>query len=100
MRLIKLKRKNPIEIAAGVNKFFMAPELAELNEGPHNDIWSIGTILYLLITGGVQDRIHGEKFDFNEPVWQNCSDELKEFIELFIINQHTARASMDELLSS
>ncbi len=52
---------------SGLDRLFLAPELYRKNEiSELNDVWSIGVILYLLITGGVNDNKHEEKFDFRE----------------------------------
>ena len=52
---------------SGVDRLFIAPELYKASEVSElNDVWSIGAILYLLITGGVNDKRHEEKFDFRE----------------------------------
>ena len=48
--------------------------------GPKSDVWSIGAILYLLITGGVNDKRHEEVFDFHENIWFNVSEEMKDFM--------------------
>ena len=48
--------------------------------GPKCDSWSIGVLIYLLITGGVVDKRHEEFFDFKEPIWFNISEELKDFV--------------------
>ena len=69
---------------SGVDRLFLAPELAEYRMGPKSDVWSIGIILYLLITGGVTDKRHEEKFDFEEAIWFNISEEMKEFMLMAI----------------
>ena len=52
---------------SGVDRLFVAPELYKRNEASElNDVWSIGVILYLLITGGVHNKKYEEKFDFKE----------------------------------
>lgn len=52
---------------SGLDRLFIAPELRKYGETSElNDVWSIGVILYLLITGGASDKKNVEKFDFKE----------------------------------
>ena len=64
---------------SGVDRIFLAPEISQYKMTPKSDVWSIGVLIYLLITGGVTDKRHEEFFNFQEPIWFNISEELKEF---------------------
>ena len=63
--------------------------------GPKSDVWSIGAILYLLITGGVNDKRHEEVFDFHENIWFNVSEEMKDFMLKLLVVSPSERASVD-----
>ena len=60
----------------------MAPETNELVFSQKCDVWSVGTILYLMTTGGTLDKKHEEHWDFRESVWYSVSEEFKEFLML------------------
>ena len=77
---------------------FVAPELYRNNEvSPLNDVWSIGVILYLLITGGSGENMNEEKFDFTEPTWLTVSDELEDFMHGCVAKDPTERMSIKTL---
>ena len=78
----------------------MAPELSQYKMGPKSDAWSIGILIYLLITGGVTDKRHEEFFDFKEPIWFNISEELKDFVISAVTVDPLQRSSIDGLLST
>jgi serine/threonine protein kinase len=50
---------------------FVAPELSIT---PQVDIYSLGIIVYLLLSGG------SKQFNFKEPCWTSCSFEIRDFI--------------------
>lgn len=65
---------NRVKDLSGVNLLYLAPEMFHEGTKPDwgGDIWSVGQILYLLITGGVDEEItgdHVERRDFMEPIW-------------------------------
>ena len=48
------------------------------------DVWSIGAIMYLLITGGVDgadDEAHFEPFDFREGIWYDLEECMMDFVK-------------------
>lgn len=58
---------------SGVNLIFLAPEYYYSEDFDWSmDVWSIGAIIYLLITGGVRHHSHQESFDFREPIWRSA----------------------------
>ena len=88
-------RCGSLNYITGVDRLFLAPELIKNRLGPKSDVWSIGAILYLLITGGVNDKRHEEVFDFHENIWFNVSEEMKDFMLKLLVVSPSERASVD-----
>ena len=70
---------------SGVNILFLAPEYYEGDDCDYKiDVWSIGAILYLLVTGGVRENRgidHEESWDFREPIWYSLKEYLLNFMK-------------------
>ena len=85
---------------SGIDQIFTAPELISTNETKVSekvDSWSLGVILYLLITGGkfeLNNNSDQVNFDFQESAWQNYSIELKDFIASCLIRDPEQRPSI------
>ena len=79
-----LEERDFIDGMSGVNSLFVAPEI--LNTSPNGekaDIWSVGQIIYCLMTGGVDPNRRGsleESRDFREVIWYSCERHVREFV--------------------
>ena len=76
MLLADSMTSNHAQELSGVNLLFLDPEYYDGDHfNSYNDVWSVGVILYLLITGGVdggdKEGDHNEAFQFLEPVWNH-----------------------------
>ena len=74
---------------SGVNLLFLAPEYFGQEDFDWNvDVWSIGAIIYLLITNGVNPEIckndYTERFNFMEPIWNAIDEHVKVFVQMMI----------------
>ena len=65
---------------------FAAPEIelsASHQVTEKADIYSLGAILYVINAGSVMQRLDSKKkllFDFSEPVWDQISFSIREFV--------------------
>ena len=100
MVLINYRSPEFVHEITGLDRLFLAPELSKSVEwnakSPLNDVWSIGAMLYLLITGGHKEK--EEKFDFSEDQWYYVSDELKDFMHRCVEVDPLKRMTINELL--
>jgi len=94
---------------------YMAPEVLLNMRGARNvcdkavDVWSIGVLTYLLISGvhpfdsgksheNILNRIIAGKFDFKSgTVWNNVPKECKDFIKRCLVIDPKKRATVTEL---
>ena len=97
MIMAQTLRNGSLSYITGVDRLFVAPELRFNNLSEKSDVWSIGTILYLLVTGGVDNKRHEEYFDFQEEIWFNVSEEMLDFLRMMLTVHPDQRATIREL---
>lgn len=88
----------------------MAPEIIE-NKGYNHlcDNWSLGTILYLILSGTppffseqkakLFELIKKAEINFDNEVWRTVSDEAKDLIKKLITKEPNERISLDDALN-
>lgn len=94
----RYKKGDSLKVLFGTPEF-MAPEVINYEQvTPQTDMWSIGVITYVLLSGlspfaGDNDsetlaNVTAGEWDFDDPVFEDISDEAKDFIQdLLVKNQ-------------
>ena len=88
--------------------YYMAPEVLDGSYSKKADIWSLGVLLYTLVSGylpfqganaaEVFRKIKEAEFHFNHVEFNNVSSECKDLInKLLIINQKKRLSGQDAL---
>jgi serine/threonine protein kinase len=94
--LSKASKKKNMQTVAGT-PFYMAPEVLNENYGSKADIWSLGVLLYTLVSGylpfqgsnnrDVFQRIKSADFHFDHKEFNSVSKECKDLIKnLLVVN--------------
>ena len=94
---------NPVGTA-----YYMSPELLKGKYDKSCDVWSVGTIAYILLCGyppfngdtdpDIFDNIKKGRFDFPDPAWSNKSDMVKDFIKCLLRRDPRKRFTAKEAL--
>ena len=97
------KRKN----LAG-SPYYMSPEILEGNSYPQSDVWSLGIIIYHMLTGKypfkgktceiLYDNIKNQDFNLLNTLKLNCSDEAKDFLVKCLNKDYNERLTAEECL--
>lgn len=88
---------------------FVAPEVITYERiTPATDLWSIGVIAYILMSGlspfmGDTDaetltNVQLAEWDFDDPVFDDVSEEAKDFISNLLVLRANKRGTVDQLL--
>jgi calcium-dependent protein kinase len=89
--------------------YYIAPEVLAQKYNEKCDIWSIGVITYMLLSGrapfsGDSDdqifrAIKVGKFSLTTPTWKGVSDDAKNFVKHLLTYDHSKRPSAADALN-
>ena len=88
--------------------FYMAPEMIDGHSCPQSDIWSVGIIVYLMLTGKyafdakegekLYEKIKHNEIDMEPLIESECSDEAIDFIKKCLKKKYQERMTTSECL--
>jgi len=88
--------------------YYIAPEVLEHNYTSACDLWSLGVITYMLLSGAppfggeddgeIMDNVRTGEYTMHQPVWQKVSADAKDFINsLLVMDVDDRMAAKDAL---
>ncbi|CAN6374347.1 unnamed protein product [Urochloa humidicola] len=90
------------------NSYYVAPEVLQESYGPEADIWSVGVVLYILLSGvppfwaeteeGTSSEILQGKLDFESDPWPSISDSAKDLVRNMLTQDPMKRFNAHEVL--
>ena len=88
--------------------YYIAPEVLNKNYNSKCDIWSCGVITYILLSGmppfngqsdqEIMKKVRAGSFSFDDKVWNNISDNCKDFISKLLTYKPEERPTASEAL--
>lgn len=89
--------------------YYIAPEVLAKNYGPKCDLWSCGVITYIVLSGmppfngstdqEIMKKVKIGKFTFADPVWNNVSEQGKDFITQLLTKDPDQRPNAAQALN-
>ncbi|KAD7479209.1 hypothetical protein E3N88_02345 [Mikania micrantha] len=89
--------------------YYVAPEVLNRKSGPESDVWSIGVITYILLSGrrpfwdksenGIFKEVLRNKPDFRRNPWPNISPSAKDFVKKLLVKDPRTRLTAAQALS-
>lgn len=83
-----------METRAGT-ALYMAPEVLKKDYSNACDTWSLGVILYIMLSGllpfegttdaEIEESIMTLRYDFDDEVWEGCSESVKDLISKMLV---------------
>ena len=96
------------EIVAGT-PYFMSPESLRGMQGKESDMWSLGVLLYLLVSGHYPfdakskeelfQKIREDDFEFDRKIFRSVSASCKNLICKLLVKDCKQRISITDALS-
>lgn len=87
---------------------YLAPEVLSSKYGKECDVWSLGVIIYYLLTGcypfdgktlnSIFQSILKAEFDFSGPEWENISSECKDLVSKMLLVDPSQRITLSNAL--
>jgi len=103
----KAFRRGPMDSISGTS-LFMAPEVWERQYDEKVDMWSLGVIIYILVTGArpyeglktneIARRIKSEGISIDGPEWEHVSPVCKDFALKLLEDEPEDRLSAEEAM--
>jgi len=88
--------------------YYIAPEVLNKNYNSKCDIWSCGVISYILLSGmppfngqsdqEIMKKVRAGSFSFDDKVWNNISDNCKDFITKLLTYKQEERPTASDAL--
>ena len=94
---------NKVLTATHGTSYYIAPEVLQNKYNEKCDVWSIGVMLYILLSGkppfdGANDTEITEKvligsYNFDDPIWKSISDDAKNLVKSMMTYDYNKRVS-------
>jgi len=88
--------------------YYLAPEVIQGKYGSQCDVWSIGVMMYFLLSGTqpfaassvveVMQKVLSGSYDFNGSVWQQVSREATDLISKMLVTNPKTRITIPNVL--
>lgn len=85
--------------------YYIAPEVIKKSYNEKCDLWSAGVIMFILLSGHppfggrnenqIMQKVQSGKYNFNNPVWNNISDDAKNLIDSLLERDVSKRFSAE-----